>query len=89
MSEQANRSIVGRTITGVRQLTSAEVEQIWGMPIGYGSMPLVIKLDDGSEIIPVSDPECNDAGALLHFQQIDDQFLGEVLRPPSDESDTE
>ena len=50
---------------------------------------LVIELDGGSEIIPVSDPECNDAGALLHFQQIEDQFLGEVLRPPSDESDTE
>ncbi len=89
MPEQANRTIVGRTIIGVRQLTSAEVEQIWGMPIGYGSTPLVIELDDGSEIIPVSDPECNDTGALLHFQQIDDQFIGEVLRPPSDNADTE
>lgn len=89
MSEQADHTIVGPTITGVRHLTSAEVEQIWGMPIGYGSLPLVIELDDGSEIIPVSDPECNDAGALLHFQQIDNQFIGEVLRPPSDEPDTE
>lgn len=89
MLEQADHTLVGCTITGVRHLTSAEVEQIWGMPIGYGSMPLVIELDDGSEIIPVSDPECNDAGALLHFQQIDNQFLGEVLRPPLDNTDTE
>ena len=89
MSEQADRTLIGRTITGVRHLTSAEVEQIWGMPIGYGSTPLVIELDDGSEIIPVSDPECNDAGALLHFQQIDNQFVGEVLRPASDDSGTE
>jgi len=59
------------------------------MSIGDGSWPLVIELDDGSEIIPVSDPECNDVGALLHFQQIDNQFLGEVLRPPSDNADTE
>lgn len=89
MSEQADRNIVGRTISGVRQLTPAEIEQIWGLPIGYGSLPLVIELDDGSEIIPVSDPECNDAGELLHFQQIEDQFVGEVLRPPSDEPDIE
>lgn len=89
MPEQADRTIVGRTISGVRHLASAEVEQIWGMPIGYGSLPLAIELDDGSEIIRVSDPECNDAGALLHFQQIENQFVGEVLRPPSDDSDPE
>ena len=53
----SNPSIVGRTITGIRRLNDEECEQIWGMPASMYDMPLVIELDDGSELIPSSDPE--------------------------------
>jgi len=78
----SNPSIVGRTITGIRRLNDEECEQIWGMPASMYDMPLVIELDDGSELIPSSDPEGNGVGALFYFNP---EGEGETLIPPQDE----
>ena len=52
-------ALVGRRIVGTRYLTAAECgEQYWQ------HSPLVLLLDDGTTLVPMSDEEGNDAGAL-------------------------
>jgi len=80
--QQSQPTIVGRTITGIRQLTEEECKQIWGMPASMSDIPLVIQLDDGSELIPSSDPEGNGVGALFYFNN---KGEGDVLIPPQTE----
>jgi len=80
--QQPKPSIVGRKITGIRQLTEEECQQIWGMPASMSDMPLTIQLDDGSELVPSSDPEGNGVGALFYFNS---KGEGDVLIPPQDE----
>mgnify|MGYP003115791838 CR=1 FL=1 len=52
-------SLVGLRIMGVRYLTKEETEANY-----WYSSPLVIELSDGSALIPQSDDEGNDGGAL-------------------------
>lgn len=49
----------GRKIVGVRYLTEEERDDL-----GWFSRPVVIFLDNGEYIFPMSDDEGNDAGAL-------------------------
>ena len=51
--------LVGLRIMGVRYLTQEETEAS-----GWYSSPIVIELSDGSALIPQSDDEGNDGGAL-------------------------
>ena len=57
----ANRfdHLIGLKIVGVRYLTTEESEAS-----GWYSSPIVIELSDGSALIPQSDDEGNDGGAL-------------------------
>ena len=55
-----NKHLRGRTIVGVRWLSSKECEDM-----GWYSRPIVIHLDDGSMIFPSQDDEGNDGGALF------------------------
>ena len=57
-------SLVGRKIKTVRPLTSGECED-FGWDAGYGAVPMAIILDDGTALIPSSDPEGNDAGHIF------------------------
>jgi hypothetical protein len=82
MAETEKSTIVGRTITGIRRLTDEECEQIWGMPASISDIPLVIELDDGSELIPFADPEGNGAGTLFYFNA---EGEGNILIPPQNE----
>ena len=53
--------LIGRKITYIRWMTTKETEQI-----GYiGASPVIIKLDDGTLLIPQMDDEGNDGGAVL------------------------
>lgn len=52
--------ILGKTITGVRYMTAAEVEHF-----GWYDKAVVIQLDDGGELIASQDDEGNGAGALF------------------------
>jgi hypothetical protein len=57
--EAIRKSIVGKKVAGITYMTEAQAEEnLW-----Y-SRPVVIIFDDGSYIIPLSDDEGNNAGAL-------------------------
>jgi hypothetical protein len=57
--------LTGKTIKKIRPLTPTEVES-YGWE--YGSeVPFVILFNDGSWIMPVSDDEGNNAGALFTY----------------------
>ena len=53
--------LIGRKITYIRWMTTREPELL-----GYiGASPVIIKLDDGTLLIPQMDDEGNDGGAVL------------------------
>ena len=57
--EAIRKSIVGKKVAGITYMTEAQAEEnLW-----Y-SRPVVIIFDDGSYIIPLSDDEGNNGGAL-------------------------
>lgn len=59
-TEKASAFLVGRTITSVRYMTQGECEsQDWRFSA------LVLELDNGALILPASDDEGNNAGALF------------------------
>jgi len=53
------KNLLGKRIVGVRYLTKEETDAS-----GWYSSPIVIELNDGSALIPQSDDEGNDGGAL-------------------------
>lgn len=57
-------SLVGRKIKTVRPLTHGERED-FGWDGSFSGVPMVIILDDGTALIPSSDPEGNDAGHIF------------------------
>ena len=56
-------SLNGKTISEVRRLTNEELEGLGWYP-GYGSVAIVIVLDDGTTLVPMQDPEGNGPGYL-------------------------
>ena len=67
--------LVGLKIVGVRYLTEEETEAS-----GWYSSPIVIELSDGSALIPQSDDEGNDGGALWIANSKGKQDLIPVIR---------
>ena len=53
-------NLIGRKIIGIRWLTKEESDSLFG----WYHQPIVILLDDGTRLIPQSDDEGNDAGAI-------------------------
>lgn len=66
----ASETLKGRTITGVRYLTTKEAENM-----GWGRRCVILTLDNGNHIVPQSDDEGNDAGVLLVLRGKDDTLL--------------
>lgn len=60
----AVHALIGHTINAVRYMTHAEAEQM-----GWSSRPLVIQLSNGNLLIPSSDDEGNDGGALFDNEE--------------------
>ena len=58
-TDEAINKLVGKKITKVQYL-SKEDQEIWG----FYERPLIIVFDYGSWIMPMSDDEGNDGGAL-------------------------
>jgi hypothetical protein len=56
--------LAGRYITKIRPLTDQEIEMFYWEK-GYGEIPFLILLDDGTALIPSSDPEGNSAGHIF------------------------
>ena len=67
--------LVGLKIVGVRYLTKEET----GANYWYSS-PIVIELNDGSALIPQSDDEGNDGGALWIANSKGKKDLAPVIR---------
>lgn len=57
--DKAKAILVGRKIVGVEWLSEDEAHRL-----GWRSRPIIITLDDGTHIYPLSDDEANDGGAL-------------------------
>lgn len=55
----AAKQLVGRTIKSVLYMDNESAEEM-----GWYSRPIVIELDDGTQLIPMSDDEGNNGGAL-------------------------
>ena len=53
--------LTGKTIASVRYMSEAECEKLM-----WHSRPLLIRFTDGSYIIPQSDDEGNDGGAMYY-----------------------
>ncbi len=58
--------MVGRTITGVRRLTEAEIEDMDWYAKPFETV--VLQLDDGTLVWPQRDPEGNGPGVLTTCQ---------------------
>ena len=58
--------LVGRKIVGIRWLTKNESDYLFG----WYHQPITIMLDDGTQLIPQSDDEGNDAG-VIHILPFD------------------
>lgn len=56
---KATAALAGRKVVGVRYMTDAEARER-----GWIVRPLVLTLDDGTEIYPVADDEGNNGGVL-------------------------
>lgn len=59
-SDKAEKLLVGRNIVGVRYLNDEEMQSL-----GWTYRAPVLILDDGALILPSSDDEGNEAGALF------------------------
>lgn len=58
----AQDKLVGRTIVSVRYMTDDEAEE-WM----WYKKPIIMKLDDGTELMLSCDDEGNDGGAMFGF----------------------
>ena len=59
-------NLIGRKIIGIRWLTKEESDSLFG----WYHQPITIMLDDGTQLIPQSDDEGNDAG-VIHILPFD------------------
>ena len=58
-SKEVGEKLIGRKIVAVRYMTDKERKEQW-----WSKSAVVIRLDDGSALYPMSDDEGNDAGAI-------------------------
>ena len=57
------KNLEGKTVETVRPMTRAELNEMdWGYT--YSRVPVVIIMTDGTEVVPMADPEGNYPGAL-------------------------
>jgi len=56
------KSLIGTKIKSVRRMTQDELGNL-----GWSKNPLVLVLDNGTCLIPQTDDEGNDGGAVLHY----------------------
>lgn len=60
---EALKPLVGRKIVGVRPFLSEELDYFyWGGP--DADYAVVLMLDDGTQVVPMRDPEGNGSGFL-------------------------
>ena len=60
--ESISKQLVGRKIVEVRWMTKEEADESY-----WDYQPVLLILDDGTALCPMSDDEGNNAGALCHL----------------------
>ena len=60
--EKISKQLVGRKIVQVRWMTPEEAKESY-----WDYQPVLLILDDGTALCPMSDSEGNQAGALCHL----------------------
>jgi len=58
-TDKISKNLVGKKIDEVRYLTAKETKAS-----GWNSRPIMIVLSDGQQLVPMSDDEGNDGGAI-------------------------
>ena len=61
--QRISKQLVGRKIVEVRWMTKKEADENY-----WDYQPVLLILDDGTSLCPMSDDEGNNAGALCHFE---------------------
>ena len=72
--DKAAKVLVGRKIQSINYLSKKESDDI-----GWFHRPIVITLDDGTIMFPVSDDEGNDGGAIHYNKKGDDNYVIPVI----------
>jgi len=62
-TQRCDRQFVNRVITAVRYMTMDEAKSY-----GFKNCPLIMSLDDGSEIYSITDHDATDGGELAHIK---------------------
>ena len=57
------KNLEGKTVETVRPMTRSELEDMDWRDLG-GRVPVIIIMTDGTEVVPMADPEGNYPGAL-------------------------
>ena len=57
----ANRILLNKKIVKIQRMSETEADECFG----WHKRPVVLILDDGTEIVPQMDDEGNDSGALI------------------------
>ena len=73
--KKIEKQLCGRTIVSVRYMTPQEAESS-----GWYYQPILLILDDGTAICPMSDDEGNDGGALWIANSKGQEDLAPVIR---------
>lgn len=58
--EKLFKQLVGKKIASIRYMTRDECEAL-----GFHKSSVIIRLDDGTWLIPIADDEMNDGGSML------------------------
>ena len=75
-NREAAECLLGRTVVEARYMTEAEAENYC-----WDDRPVLIKFDNGLVLIPSSDDEGNNGGALFLEWCGDDQKAGSEILP--------
>ena len=73
--DMANKVLKGRTIVSVKYISEDLASEAW-----WSNRGIVITLDNGVELLPMSDDEGNDCGAIHYFAEDGTQDCLPVLR---------
>ena len=72
--QRISKQLVGRKIVEVRWMTKKEADENY-----WDYQPVLLILDDGTALCPMSDDEGNNAGALCHLGGDKDNYHEETI----------
>jgi hypothetical protein len=68
--EKLFKKLVGKKISSIRYMTKDECEAL-----GFHKSSVIIRLDDGTWLIPIADDEMNDGGSLYTISKGEENII--------------